>query len=70
MLEIKGIFISYIQVIMDMYNRVVTNVRTISGYSSKLTIGLYQKSVQTVLSAYLVMLVMNNPRRDIQDDFL
>jgi hypothetical protein len=57
----------YITLIKDMYDNVVTSVRTSDGYTNdfSINIGLHQGSA---LSPYLFALVMDEVIRDIQDD--
>ena len=57
----------YVALIKDIYNKVVTNVRTNDGDTSDflINIGLHQESA---LSPYLFALVMDEVTRDIQGD--
>ncbi|WVZ50566.1 hypothetical protein U9M48_001808 [Paspalum notatum var. saurae] len=57
----------YVALIKDMYNKVVTSVRTTDGDTSDfpINIGLHQGSA---LSPYLFALVMDEVTRDIQGD--
>ena len=56
----------YVGLIKDMYNNVVTSVRTSDGDTDfPIRIGLYQGSA---LSPYLFALVMDELTRDIQGD--
>ena len=57
----------YVALIKDMYNKVVTSVRTNDGDTSdfSINIGLHQRSA---LSLYLFALVMDEVTRDIQGD--
>jgi hypothetical protein len=57
----------YITLIKDMYDNVVTSVRTSDGDTDDfpIKIGLHQRSA---LSPYLFHLVMDEVRRDIQGD--
>ena len=59
----------YVGLIKDMYNNVVTSVRTSDGDTNNflIRIGLHQKSA---LSPYLFALVMDEITRDIQGDIL
>ena len=59
----------YAGLIKDMYNNVVTSVRTSDGDTDDfpIRIGLYQGSA---LSPYLFVLVMDEVTRDIQGDIL
>ena len=63
----KGVPIKYIDIIKDMYDGVVANVRTcgdiISDFS--ITIGLHQGSA---LSPFLFAIVMDGLTRAIQDE--
>ena len=63
----KGVPIKYIDIIEDMYDEVMTNVRTCEGITSdfSITIGLYQGSA---LSPFLVAIVMDELTRAIQDE--
>lgn len=66
MLENKGVFFRYNNVIKDMYNRVTLSIRIIGANSSKSKIiGLYQESI---LNPYLFLLVMNELSKHILDD--
>ena len=59
----------YVGLIKDMYNNVVTSVRTSDGdtddYDFPIRIGLHQGSA---LSPYLFALVIDEVTRDIQED--
>ena len=63
----KGVPVKYIDIIKDMYDRVVTNVRTCEGITSdfSITIGLHQGSA---LSPFLFVIVMDELTRAIQDE--
>ena len=63
----KGISIKYIDIIKDMYDGVVANVRTCRGITSdfSITIGLHQGSA---LSPFLFAIVMDELTRAIQDE--
>jgi len=63
----KGVPIKYIDIIKDMYDRVVANVRTSGGIISdfSITIGLHQGSV---LSPFLFVIVIDKLTRAIQDE--
>ena len=63
----KEVPIKYIDIIKDMYDGVVTNVRTCGGITSdfSITIGLHQVSV---LSLFLFVIVMDERTRIIQDE--
>jgi len=63
----KGVPIKYIDIIKDMYDGIVANVRTCGGITSdfSITIGLYQGSA---LSPFLFAIVMNELTRAIQDE--
>jgi len=63
----KGVPIKYIDIIKDMYDRVVANVRTCGGIISdfSITIGLHQESTLTPL---LFVIVMDELTRAIQDE--
>ncbi|EXB56439.1 putative CRM domain-containing protein [Morus notabilis] len=65
-LEKRGVHVRYIKVIKDMYDRVVTSVRTAGGYTAEfpIRIGLNQGSA---LSPYLFTIVMDELTREIQD---
>ena len=56
----------YIKVIKDMYDRVVTSVRTVGGYTEEfpIRIGLHQGSD---LSPYLFTIVIDELIREIQE---
>ena len=68
-LEKRGVPIQYIEVIKDMYEGVVTSVRTVGGDTRDfpITVGLHQGSA---LSPYLFALIMDEVTRSIQDDIL
>ena len=55
----KGVLIKYIDIIKDIYNGVVANVRTCGGITSdfSITIGLHQGSA---LSPFLFVIVMDD----------
>ena len=57
----------YIDIIKDMYDRVVVNVRTCGGITSEfsITIGLHQGSA---LNPFLFVIVMDELTRAIQDE--
>ena len=59
--------VAYIEVIKDMYDRVVTSIKTTGGETNEfpITIGLHQGSA---LSPYLFALVMDEITRHIQDE--
>jgi len=63
----KEVPIKYIEIIKDMYDRVVANVRTYGGITSdfSITIGLHQGSA---LSPFLFVIVMNELTSAIQDE--
>ena len=63
----QGFPSKYVTLIKDMYNNVVTSVRTNNGNTdySPIKIGLHQGSV---LSPYLFALVMDEVTRNIQGD--
>ena len=63
----KRVFIKYIDIIKDMYDEVVANVRTCGGITNDLsiTIGLHQESA---LSLFLFVIVMNELTKPIQDE--
>ena len=63
----KGVAIKYIDIIKDMYDRVVTNIRSCGGITSdfSITIRLHQ---ETVLSPFLFAIVMDELTRAIQDE--
>jgi len=63
----KRISIKYIDIIRDMYDGVVTNVRTCGGIISdfSITIRLHQKSV---LSPFLFAIVMDELTRAIKNE--
>jgi len=63
----KGVSIKYINIIRDMYDGVVANVRTYRGITSNLsiTIGLHQGSA---LSLFLFVIVIDEFTRAIQDE--
>jgi hypothetical protein len=57
----------YVTLIKDLYDKVVTSVRTTDGYTNvfPINIGLHQGSA---LSPYLFALVIDEVTRDIQED--
>ena len=63
----KGSPIKYIDIIRDMYDGEVANVRTCGGITSdfSITIGLHQGSV---LSPFLFAIVMDKLTKTIQDE--
>ena len=63
----KGVPIKYIDIIKNMYDGVVANVRTCGGITSDffITIGLHQGSA---LSPFLFFIVMDELARAIQDE--
>jgi len=63
----KRVPIKYIDIIRDMYDGVVTNIRTCRGITSDffITIGLHQKST---LSPFLFAILMDELTRAIQDE--
>ena len=63
----KGVPIKYIDIIKDMYDEAVANVRTCGGITSNfsITIGLHQGSE---LSPFLFAIVMDELIRAIQDE--
>jgi len=63
----KRVPIKYIDIIKDMYDRVVANVRTCGGITSDflIIIGLHQGSA---LSPFLFVIVMDELIRAIQDE--
>ena len=63
----KGVPIKYIDIIRDMYDGVVANVRTCGGITSdfSITIGLHQGST---LSPFLFVIVMDELTRAFQDE--
>ena len=63
----KKVPIKYIDIIKDMYDGVVTNVRTRGGITSdfSIIIGLHQGSA---LSLFLLAIVMDELTRAIQDE--
>ncbi|XP_024017031.1 uncharacterized protein LOC112090299 [Morus notabilis] len=65
-LEMRGVHVRYIKVIKDMYDGVVTSVRTAGGYTAEfpILIGLHQGST---LRPYLFTVVMDELIREIQD---
>jgi len=67
MLEKKGVTKRYIEVIKDMYEGVVTSIRSPSGETSQfpITVGLHQGSA---LSPYLFALIMDDLTGHIQDE--
>jgi len=63
----KGVPIKYIDILEDIYDGVVANVRTCGGITNDflITIGLHQGSA---LSPFLYAIVMDELTRDIQDE--
>ena len=63
----KGVPIKYIDIIKDMYDGVVANVRTCGGITSdfSIIIGLHQGSA---LSPFLFVIVMDELTRAIQNE--
>ena len=63
----KGVSIKYIDIIKDIYDRVVVNVKTCGDITSdfSITIGLHQGST---LSLFLFVIVMDKLTRAIQDE--
>ena len=66
-LETKGVTKEYVDVVKDMYEGVVTSIRSPVGKTSEfpITVGLQQGSS---LSPYLFALIMDELSRHIQDD--
>ncbi len=66
-LEKNGVLLKYIKMIKDMYDGVVTNVRTSGSITSEfpITIGLHQGPA---LSPYLFALVMDEFTKSIQEE--
>ena len=64
----KGVPIKYIDIIKDMYDGVVANVRTCGGITNdfSITIELHQGSA---LSPFLFVIVMDELTRAIQDGY-
>ena len=67
MLEKNGVTKSFIDVIWDMYEGVVTTIRSPAGETNEfsITVGLHQGST---LSPYLFALVLDEVTINIQDD--
>jgi len=65
----KGVSIKYIDIIKDMYDGVVANVKTCGGMTSdfSITIGLHQGSA---LSSFLFAIMIDELTRAIQDEIL
>ena len=65
----KGVPIKCIDIIRDMYDGVVANIRTCGGITSdfSITIRLHQRSA---LSPFLFVIVMDELNRAIQDEIL
>ena len=65
----KGVPIKYIDIIKDMYDGIMANVRTCGGITSDffITIGLHQEST---LSPFLFSIVIDELTRAIQDEIL
>jgi len=63
----KGVLIKYIEIINDMYDGVVANVRTCGGITNdfSITIGLHQESA---LSPFLFVTVTDELTKAIQDE--
>jgi hypothetical protein len=63
----KGVSLKYISIIKDMYEGVVTNVRTCGGVTTNfpITVGLHQGSA---LSPFLFAIVMDELTRSIQEN--
>ena len=63
----KGVPIKYIDIIKDMYDEMVANVRTCGGITSdfSITIGLHQESA---LSPFLFVIVTDELTRAIQNE--
>jgi hypothetical protein len=63
----KGVSLKYISIIKDMYEGVVTNVRTCGGVTTNfpITVGLHQGSA---LSPFLFVIVMDELTRSIQEN--
>jgi len=63
----KGVLIKYIDIIKDMYDGVVANVRNYGSITSdfSITIGLHQVSI---LSPFLFVIVMDELTRAIQNE--
>ena len=63
----KGVLTKYIDIIRDMYNGVVINVRSYGGITNdfSITIGLHQESA---LSSFLFVILMDELTRAIQDE--
>ena len=65
----KRVPIKYIDIIKDMYNEVVANIRTCRGITSdfRITIGLHQESA---LSPFFFVIIMDELTKTIQDKIL
>ena len=65
--EKKAVLLKYVSIIRDMYEGVVTNVRTYGGLTDEfsITIGLHQGST---LSPFLFAIVMDEITKSIHED--